>query len=87
MKKSVQWDIVGIFALILGLIGTFSFFFFGNIELTRNEFTINMVIVGLGNPVLIALFFAFCLLSFAFGFYEGIQEKKLEKGDKRENGI
>jgi len=76
MKKSVQWDIVGIFALILGLIGTFSFFFLTRIELTRYEFTIDTILVAVRNPVLIALFFAFSLLSFAFGFYEGIQEKK-----------
>ncbi len=75
MKKSVQLDLVGIFALIMGLVGTFSFFFADNIELTRGEFTIDTILVAVGNPVLIALFFAFSLLSFAFGFYESKKEE------------
>ncbi len=77
MKESTQWNFIGIFALMLGLIGTFSFFFFGNLELIRQEFTINAVIAALGNPVLIAFLLTFGLLSF------GLANIENKKGEQR----
>lgn len=78
MKKSTQWDIIGIFALILSLVGMFSFFF-GQFHLTRYELTVETVLFAMGNPIMIALFIGFCFLSFAFGFYESKKDdqKKL----------
>ncbi len=76
MKKSIQWNLIGIFALMLGLIGSFSFFFFGNLELLRQEFTINAVIAPLGNPVLIAFLLTFGLLSFGLADIENKNEEQ-----------
>ena len=76
MKEAIQLKIIGIFALMLGSIGVFSFFFFGNLEVLRQEFTINTIIVPMGNPVLIAFLLTFGLLSFGLADIENKNEEQ-----------
>jgi hypothetical protein len=61
---------------MLGIIGVFSFLFFGNLELLRQEFTINTVIATLGNPVLIVFLLIFGLLSFGLANIENKNEEQ-----------
>lgn len=65
MKRSTQWDIVGVFALVMSFV-SFYIFMFGK----------GSLLIGLGNPLLMVVFLLFSFMSFAFGFYEGKKEEK-----------
>ena len=66
MKRSTQWDIVGVFALVMSFV-SFYIFMFG-----KSDFPL----IGLGHPLLIVVFLGFGFMCFAFGFYEGKKEEE-----------
>ena len=75
MKKSMQWDIVGIFALILGLTGIIGLSM-GDFNLIPGKLTLDTFLFALTNPFLIVICIAFSFLCFALGFFEGKKEEQ-----------
>jgi polyferredoxin len=65
MKKSMQWDIVGVFSLIMLLVSWFS----GS---TSYGF------YALGSPILMVIFLCFTFMSFGFGFLESRRENPIK---------
>ena len=74
MKRSTQWDILGVFGLVLGLgivIALFGEYFPKQFRDTPSDYILWLVVTGLG--------FMFSLMGFIFGYLEGRKElKKLE---------
>ena len=65
MKRSTQWDIVGVFALVMSFV-SFYFFRFGKAD---------SPFIGLGHPLLMVVFLLFSFMSFIFGYLEGKKEE------------
>ena len=71
LKKSTQWDIVGVFALMLGLgiaISLFGGYFPIQFRDTPSDFILWLIVSGL------AIMFSF--MGFVFGFLEGRKEEQ-----------
>ena len=66
----MQWDLVGIVALTIGLGAWISVFYGGGV------FRIGEVHVWLGNPFIIAFAVLFSFMCFVFGFFEGKKEEQ-----------
>ena len=74
LKKSTQWDIVGVFALVMTFV-SFFILMFGSGPLTG----VNKLLFGLGNPLLIVVFLLFSFMSFIFGYLEGKKEEPKQR--------
>ena len=70
MKRSTQWDIVGVIALIIGLSAWVSIFY------TRGLFNLGGTLIWFGNPFVIGFAVLFGFMCFIFGFFEGNKEKQ-----------
>jgi len=70
LKKSTQWDIIGIVALTIGLGAWISIFQGGGF------FKIGNVNVWISNPFLIVFAVVFSFMCFSFGFFEGKKEEQ-----------
>jgi hypothetical protein len=70
VKRSTQWDIVGVIALIIALTAFVSDF--------TNEglFNIGGTLMLFGNPFVIGFAVLFSFMCFIFGFFEGNREKQ-----------
>ena len=68
MKKSTQWDLVGVFALVLTFVSFFVLMF--SAKLTEYN-----ILLGLGNPLLTVVFLLFSIMSFIFAYLEGKKEE------------
>jgi len=69
MKRSTQWDFLGVFGLILGLVIVISLFGeYMPIQLrdTPSDYILWVVVSGIA--------FMFCLMGFIFGYLEGKKE-------------
>ena len=70
LKKSTQWDIVGVFGLILGLgivISLFGEYFPIQFRDTPSDYILWVVVSGIA--------FMFSLMGFIFGYLEGKKEE------------
>ena len=71
LKRSTQWDIVGVFGLILGLgivISLFGEYFPIQFRDTPSDYILWVVVSGIA--------FMFSLMGFIFGFMEGKKEEQ-----------
>lgn len=73
LKKSTQWDIVGVFALTLGLGITISLF--GEYLPIRYRDTLSDVILWL---IVSGISILFSIMGFIFGYLEGRKEEKTQ---------
>ena len=72
LKKSTQWDLVGIFAFVLTFVSFFILMF--SAKLTEYN-----LLLGLGNPLLTVVFLLFTFMCFIFGFLEGKKEEPKQR--------
>ena len=70
LKRSTQWDVVGISAAVLTFLSFYVFMFGGPLH------GVNLLLFSFGNPFLMVFYFLICLVSFIYGYIES--EKKPE---------
>jgi len=68
IKRSTQWDLIGLAALTLAFISFYSF--------TIQPPPTDKIIKALGNPFLMAFFFLFTFMCFLFGYLETRKQPK-----------
>lgn len=73
LKKSIQWDIVGVFALVMAFVSFFALMF-SSTSVIRN----NMLLLGLSNPLLTVVFVLFAFMSFIFGYFESKKAEEIQ---------
>lgn len=78
MKRSTQWDVVGISAAVLTFVSFFVFMFGGPLQGT------NLLLLGFGNPLLMVFYLMISLMSFIYGYLEN---KKTELASYEEREI
>jgi len=74
LKKSTQWDLVGVFALLLGFSMLMAFIYSGMAYSAGKR--VDIFIEVYGNPFVAVFATAFSFMSFIFGHLEGKKEEQ-----------
>lgn len=69
LKKSTQWDLLGISASLLTFISFFIFIYCGPLQ------GVNLLFLGFGNPPLMVFYLLFSFMSFIYGYLENNKDK------------
>jgi len=78
LKRSTQWDVVGISAAVLTFISFFVFMFGGPLR------GVNILLFSFGNPFLMVFYLLISLVSFIYGYLESEKRPELRSHDERE---
>ena len=78
LKRSTQWDVVGISAAVLTLVSFFVFMFGGPLH------GVNLLLLSFGNPLLMVFYLLISLMSFIYGYVESEKKPELESHEERE---
>jgi len=78
LKRSTQWDVVGISAALLTFVSFCVLMFGGPLH------GVNLLLLSFGNPFLMVFYLLISLLSFIYGYIESEKKPKLESHEERE---
>ena len=77
LKRSTQWDLVGVSAALLTFVSFFICMYYHPLE------GANLLLLGFGNPLLMVFYLLFSLMSFISGYLES-REEELGSNEERE---
>ncbi len=77
LKRSTQWDLVGISAALLTFVSFFVCMYYHPLK------GANLWLLGIGNPLLMVFYLLFTLMSFISGYFES-REEELGSNEERE---
>ena len=78
LKRSTQWDVIGISAALLTFVSFFVFMFGGPLH------GVNLLLLSFGNPFLMVFYLLISLISFIYGYIESEKKPKLESHKESE---
>jgi len=78
LKRSTQWDVVGISAAVLTFVSFFVFMFGGPLH------GVNLLLLSFGNPFLMVFYLLISLVSFIYGYVESEKKPELHSYEESE---